>query len=184
MYQPRPISRAIRYGICGILALLSVPLLLLGVSGYGGWGSAVALGLVLVLVPLMIANVGFRPRVHGRYLDVITLLGRQSLDLGSLTGASYHRSRSTVSVRLRDLTTDVTIAVPAGASVHEAIREGLRAASQRGVVVPKRVAVLFGLPALPGAPRTGAAVVVLPMVVVFLAGAALAGLVTGFLVRT
>jgi hypothetical protein len=182
MYQPRPISRVIRYGVSGILALLSVPLLLLGVSGYGGWGSAVALGLVLVLVPFMIGNIGFRPRVHGRYLEVITLLGRQSLDLGSLTGASYHRSRATVSVRLRDPITDVTIAVPAGASVHEAIREALRTASQRGVVVPKRVAVLFGLPAMPGAPRTGASL--LPMVLVFLAGAALVGLVTGFLVRT
>jgi hypothetical protein len=68
--------------------------------------------------------------------------------------------------------------------VHEAIREGLRAAGERGVVVPKRVAVLFGLPAMPGAPRTGAAVVILPMVFVFLAGAALVGLVAGFLVRT
>ena len=184
MYQPRPISRAIRYGVSGIVGLLGVPLLHLGVNGYGGWGPAVGLGLVVIVVALIPANIGVRPRVHGRYLEVTTLLGRQTLDLASLTGASYHRSRSSVSVRLRDPITDVTIVVPAGASVHEAIREGLRAASQRGVVVPKRVAVLFGLPAMPGAPRTGAAVVILPMVVVFLAGAALVGLVTGFLVRT
>ncbi|MEI8411129.1 MULTISPECIES: hypothetical protein [unclassified Kribbella] len=174
MYQPRPISRAIRYGVSGILALLSVPLLYLGVHGYGGWGTVVALGLVQVVISLTISNIGVRPRVQGRYLDVITLLGRQSLDLNSLTGASYHRSRSTVSVRLRDPITDVTIVVPAGASVHEAIREGLRAAGQRGVVVPKRVAVLFGLQAMPGA----------PMVFAFLTGAALVGLVAGFLVRT
>ncbi|TCC26893.1 hypothetical protein [Kribbella speibonae] len=141
--------------------------------------------IVLMVAPVMVSNIGFRPRIQGQYLEVSTLLGRQSLDLAALTSARWEPGRSGGAsgvVRLRDSITDVAIAVPAAQSVRAAIREGLRAAGERGVLLPRRVTGVFGLPPMPGAPRNGFNTMIL--VLGFLAGLFFVGLAAGFLATT
>jgi len=187
--QPRRISRTIRYGVSAILTVLFLPILgFLGPWGVGGeTGVMVAIGVFAVgitVVSLMVSNIGFRPRVQGQYLEVTTVLGRQSLDLTAVTGARWepgYTGGASGVVRLRDPITDVAITVPVPGPVREAIHDGLLAAGQRGVLLPRRVSGLFGLPQMPGAPRNGKSR--LPLVLAFLAASAGLGLIIGLLLN-
>lgn len=139
-----------------------------------------ALSIVLLFTVMVATNPGFRPRIQGRYLEATTVLGRQSLDLAALTGARWERTRSGgVMLVLRDPVTDVMISLPAGGAVHGAIREAVVAAYQRGVVLPRKVTGHFGLPSMPGAPRTGASIA--PWVVGVVIGLVFAGVSFGYL---
>lgn len=182
--NPRRISRTVRFGLAAILSLLlAAPLLVvLRHSADGGVAPLLAIFAVsagLVVVALMVGNPGFRPRIQGQYLDVITVLGRQSLDLAAVTGVRAERTRSgTHMLRLRDQITEVVITLPAPPGVRQSIREGLVAAAERGVVLPRRVTASFGIPEMPGAPRNKSYSKV-PLILAFLAAATCLGLVTG-----
>ncbi|MEU4601559.1 hypothetical protein AB0F43_01145 [Kribbella sp. NPDC023972] len=183
---PRRISRTIRYGVSAVLTVVILPFLgFFGPRGEGGeTGAMVAIGasaVGIVVIAMLVGNVGFGPRLRGQYLEVTTMLGRQSLDLAALTEARWEPGRSGGSsgmLRLRDPITDVAITLPVAAPVREAIRDGLHAAGQRGVVLPRRVSLMFGLPQVPGAPRNGTSR--LPLILAFLAGAMLLGLIAGW----
>lgn len=187
MNQPRRISWVVRLGVTGAVGLfLSVPLVV--VITQPGRNEALSLmaivgaSLGLVFVSLAIGNVGFAPRVNGQYLDVLTVLGRQSLDLAALTGVRCERTHTgTQLLRLRDQITEVVITLPPRLPVREAIREGLAAAAQRGVLLPRRVTTIFSLPEMPGAPRNKSYSYV-ALIVAFLAVSALLGLVVGLII--
>ncbi len=184
--KPRRISRTARFGLAAILALLMAALLWVGISFStdGGAAPMLAIGAVsagLIFGALLVGNVGFRPRVQGQYLDVITVIGRQSLDLAALTGVRWERARGgTTLLRLRDQITEVVITLPPPPAVRVAVREGLATAAQRGVVLPRRVSAIFGLPEMPGAPRDRSYSKV-PLLLGFLAFSACLGLIAGLL---
>ena len=184
--QPPRISRTVRYGIATVVGLLvAVVLGLLFPSidegDAGPWLVLITMSVGIVVIALTLGNNGFRPRIQGQYLEVSTILGRQSLDLAALQGVRMERGRSGYyMLRLRDPVTDVVIPMSFPAPVHRALRDALDLAGHRGVVLPRRVTSHFGLPPMPGAPRNGFSI--LPMVVGFLAGASLIGLITGLVV--
>lgn len=116
-------------------------------------------GLVVAVLfaTLAIMNVGFQPRVRGRYLEVGTVLGRQSLDLAAIRRAGWQTGRSgTHMLILSDPVTTLTLSLQFGdPAVTTALRQALLEAGQRGHVLPWRVTNHFGLPRMPGAPRAG-----------------------------
>jgi hypothetical protein len=185
--RPRRVSRTLRFGLAAVvILLLAVPLLLaVRYSSDGGAVPLLAIGAVsvgILFVALLVGNVGFRPRVLGQYLDVVTVIGRQSLDLAALTGVRWERAHGgTQLLRLRDQITEVLITLPPPLAVREAIREGLAGAAQRGVVLPRRVTTIFSLPEMPGAPRNKSYSYV-PLVLALLAFSACLGLIVGVLV--
>lgn len=187
MNQPRRISRATRFGLAGVVVLFMAAALWVAIT-YSGDGGAVpllaisAVSTAIIFIALLVGNVAFRPRVQGQYLDVITVIGRQSLDLAALTGVRWERTHTgTQLLRLRDQITEVVITLPPPLPVREAIREGLAAAALRGLVIPRRVTTIFSLPEMPGAPRNKSYSYV-ALVLAFLAVSALVGLVVGLTV--
>ncbi|NIK60303.1 hypothetical protein [Kribbella shirazensis] len=180
----RRVSRWGRYGVALGIALVAV-------LGWWLWIRAgvdsgpesfvlVGTGIALVVSTLLVSNIGVRPRIRGRYLEVTTLIGRQSLDLSAVSAARWQRARGgSVSLRLSDDLTDVVLVMPVPPEVFPVIKDALSAAAARGVVLPRRVTTLFNLPAIPGAPRTGSNY--LPVIVAVLAGGAVLGAVVGLI---
>jgi hypothetical protein len=185
---PRRIARATRYGLAAVLSLLFVPILGYVVPQAAAGGTSVtlivmALSVPLVFIVLMVMNTGFRPRVQGQYLEVTTVLGRQSLDLTTVEGAKWERGRSGfVMLRVRDDVTDVVINLPFPPAVRDAVRQALLEAGQRGHLLPLRVTRLFNLPPMPGAPRTGFSIV--PFVFAALVGVLCVGFAVAFILST
>lgn len=186
--QPRRIARTTRYGIAAVMGVLVTVVLAYFIprideGGPGPWIAIVTMVVGITVVALTVGNVGFMPRIQGQYLEVSSMLGRQSLDLAALTGVRWERGRhGNVMLRLRDQLTEVAVSVPLPPAVHQVLREALYAAGQRGVVLPTRVTTLFNLPPMPGAPRNGYNN--LPMILGFVAGAALLGFVASMLVTS
>lgn len=115
-----------------------------------------ALVVAVIFATLVIMNLGFRPRVRGRYLEAGTVLGRQSLDLAAIRRAGWQTGRSgTHMLLLVDSVSSLTLPLPLDPAVTAALRQALREAGQRGRVLPWRVTNHFGLPRMPGAPRAG-----------------------------
>jgi hypothetical protein len=187
VHRPRRVSRNLRFALATVVTLsLAAPLTIaLRSSGDGGAVPLLAFGAAsagILFVSLLVGNVGIRPRVQGQYLDVLTVIGRQSLDLAALTGVRWERAHGgTQSLRLRDQLTDVLITLPPPLPAREPIREGLTAAAQRGVLLPRRVTTIFSLPEMPGA-RRNKSYSYLPLVLVLLAFSACLGLVIGVLI--
>ncbi|GAA1553999.1 hypothetical protein GCM10009804_08620 [Kribbella hippodromi] len=178
--KPRRISAPVRYAIAaGFVAVACVLMIVMLRAEYTA--VVVVMGSVgLLWISLLLGNYGYRPRIQGQYLEVTTAVGRQSLDLAALSGASWERGRSgSVSVRLQDDLTAVRVSIPVPPQVHPHLKDALYAAATRGVLVPQRVTRLFNLPDIPGAPRTGASWV--PVIVGVLAGALVVGVVAGLL---
>lgn len=183
--RARRVSRWVRYGAASVLVLLVAAAWWWWLrSGDDGPEAVVLVGTAAALIAgaLLVTNLGVRPRIRGQYLEVTTLIGRQSLDLTALTGARWQRSRSgSVSVRLSDDLTDLVLVMPLPPEVFPAVKDALSAAAARGVMLPRRVTTLFNLPEIPGAPRTGNNY--LPLIAAVLAGSAVLGAVIGLLSR-
>lgn len=181
----RRVSRWVRYGaVAGLVLVVVLAWWLWLRSGDDGTEPVVLVGTAAALIAsaLLVMNLGVRPRLRGQYLEVSTLIGRQSLDLTALTGARWQRARGgSVSIQLRDDKTHVVLVMPVPPHIFPAVKDALAAAAARGVMLPRRVTTLFNLPAIPGAPRTGNNY--LPLMVAVLAGGAALGAVIGLLSR-
>lgn len=151
-------SRLVRYGTAaGLILTVAVTVAFLVSAGTRSHLTTVALVVTsvgLVAISLLIGNMGWHPRINGPYLDVATLMGRQSVDLTRLTATRWERSRGgALWIRLHDDITDVSIQIPVPHHVRPALTQALRDAIIRGVQVPQRITNLFNLPPVPGAPR-------------------------------
>ncbi|MFF0340825.1 hypothetical protein [Kribbella sp. NPDC004875] len=158
--KPRRIPAKVRYAVAGAVTLVLAVVPSLQPDGVAAARLAtvvmVATALGLAAATLLVANLGFRPRIRGHYLEVWTLLGRQSLDLARIAGVRCERSQSgTTGLGLRDDVTDVLITLPVSPQVLPLLRDALLAAGQRGVPLPQRVTRMFNLPDFPGAPPGG-----------------------------
>lgn len=158
--RPRRIPRLTRLGLSVAVVLVIAAALALLVETVGrSWMTSLALAAAvvgLIVIAQVIGNVGSKPRINGRYLEAGTLIGRQSVDLTRVTGVRWERSRGgSVSVSVHDDITDLSISIPAPSDVDQALREALRVAAARGVLLPRRVTDQFRLQPVPGAPRNG-----------------------------
>lgn len=149
-----------RYGIAvGLILPIAVTVAFLVSAGPRSGLTRIALivtSVGLVTISLLIGNIGWRPRINAPYLDVTTLIGRQSVDLTRLTATRWERSRGgALSIRLHDDITDISIQLPVPHHVRPALTQALQDAIAHGVPVPQRITNLFNLPPVPGAPRNG-----------------------------
>ncbi|WP_427894285.1 hypothetical protein ACQHIV_13740 [Kribbella sp. GL6] len=150
----------VRYGIAaGLTLVVAVTVAFLVSASTQSHLTTIALIVTtigLLAISLLIGNLGWHPRLNGPYLDVATLIGRQSVDLARLTATRWERSRGgAIWIRLHDDITDVSIQIPVPYQVRPAITQALSDAITRGVQVPRRITNLFNLPPVPGAPRNG-----------------------------
>ncbi|MGW7679827.1 hypothetical protein ACWGID_03755 [Kribbella sp. NPDC054772] len=180
--KPRRIPAKVRYAVAGAVTLVFAVVPSLQPDGVTAARLStvvmVATVLGLAAATLLVANLGFRPRIRGQYLEVWTLLGRQSLDLARIAEVRYEGSLSgTTSLGLRDDVTDVLITIPVSPQVFPVLRDALLAAGQRGVPLPQRVTRMFNLPDFPGAPLGGGNRTLL--IICVLAGVIVLGAVIG-----
>ncbi|MFC0625156.1 hypothetical protein [Kribbella deserti] len=163
MRDNEPAPRRLAWGPRVAIGLAPMTVLTALITGVARGSSVLAevcllAGLVAALLfgTLAIMCVGFRPRVRGRYLEAGTVLGRQSLDLTAIRRAGIQTGRAGSRVLLlSDPVTTLALPLPVDRPVTAALRQALLEAGQRGVVLPQRITNHFGLPPVPGAPRTG-----------------------------
>jgi hypothetical protein len=158
--KPRRIPAKLRYAVAGAVTLVLAVVPSLQPDGVTAARLTtvvmVATVLGLAAATLLVANLGVRPRIRGQYLEVWTLLGRQSLDLARIARVRCERSQiATAGLGLYDDVTDVQITMPVSPQVFPVLRDALLAAGQRGVPLPQRVTRMFNLPDSPGAPLGG-----------------------------
>ena len=139
---------------------------------------------VAVLGAVVLAWTGtvWKLRCDGRVLEGTGVLGREGIDLGTLSGVAAAANRGKVSLTLRTpqgrLTVDTGALGKAGPQVFDVVGRAVWDGQEQGrYVVPQLVAALWGMPVRSGAPkrgRSGATGVALAAV-----GALIAGLVVG-----
>jgi hypothetical protein len=177
------------------LALTAGLVLLAALSAWCGWEMAskdldrlhalpyiVPVGVVLVGVLFAWVGTVWKLRSDGRVLEGTGVLGREGIDLTTLTGIAATKNRNKLSLTLHTpagrLAFDEGTLRKAGPQLLDAVGRAVWAGQEQGrYVIPALVAGVWQMPVQPGAPKKGAAGTT--GVTLITVGVLLAGLVIG-----
>jgi len=166
------------------LALVAGLALMSALTVWGGWQLAgedldelhalpYLVPAVAAMVAVLLAWTGqlWQLRSDGRVLEGVGVLGRQGIDLAALSGVAAARNRGSTSLVLRTPGASLTCTEgslrQAGPQVLDVVGRAVWAGQEQGrFVVPAAVAAIWGMPVRPGAPRSGWAGMVGPVLAV------------------